>query len=51
MCIDQIKPTQEIVSPKVIKAVSSDNDTGIELTCLPLDSFCKEFPGLLLKPL
>jgi hypothetical protein len=51
MCTHQIKPTQEIVSAKAITAVSSDIDTGIELTGLPLDPFCKEFPGLLLKPL
>lgn len=51
MCIDQIKPTQEIVSAKAITEVSSDTDTGIELTCMPRDPFCKEFPELLLKPL
>jgi hypothetical protein len=48
---DQIKPTPDIVFAKAIKALSSDSDTCIELTRLPLDSFCKEFHGLLLKPL
>jgi len=51
MCIDQIKPTQEMVSANAITAVSSDTDKGIELTRMPQDPFCKEFPGLLLKPL
>jgi len=51
MCIDQMKPTQEIVSAKAITAVTSNTDRGIELTCLPLDPFSTEFPGLLLKPL
>ena len=51
MRTDQIKPTQEIVSAKAITAVSSDTEKGIKLTGLPLDPFCKEFPGLLLKPL
>jgi hypothetical protein len=51
MFTDQIRPTQEIVSAKTITAVSSDSDTGIKLTCLPLDPFYKEFPGLLLKTL
>jgi hypothetical protein len=51
MCIDQMKPTQEIVSAKAITAVTSNTDRGIKLICLPLDPLSKEFPGLLLKQL